>query len=100
MPLIIASNSRPRRPVPVGGAVACSVMARTLFARMGPMGNDGFRGWPADALAFYDELATDNSKTWWHANKARYEAVVRGPMLAFADEVRDEFGPMHVFRPF
>jgi uncharacterized protein (TIGR02453 family) len=64
------------------------------------MGTDGFRGWPADALAFYDELAADNTKVWWHANKARFEASVRGPMLALAEEVADEFGPLHIFRPF
>ena len=58
-----------------------------------------FRGWPADALAFYAELAADNSKVWWHANKARYDTNVRGPMLALADEIRDEFGPLHIFRP-
>jgi uncharacterized protein (TIGR02453 family) len=61
---------------------------------------DGFRGWPADALAFYDELAADNTKVWWHANKARYDANVRGPMELLADEVHDEFGPLHIFRAF
>lgn len=58
-----------------------------------------FQGWPADALAFYDELAADNTRAWWQANKARYDANVRGPMEAFALEVLDEFGPLHVFRP-
>lgn len=61
--------------------------------------DDRFRGWPADALAFYHELLADNSRTWWHANKARYDAAVKEPFLLLADEVRDEFGPLHVFRP-
>jgi uncharacterized protein (TIGR02453 family) len=60
---------------------------------------DRFRGWPADALAFYDELAANNTRVWWLANKARFDANVRGPMVALADEVRDEFGPLHIFRP-
>ena len=60
---------------------------------------DGFSGWPTDALAFFDELAADNTKVWWHANKGRYDAHVRGPMLLLADEVRAEFGPLHFFRP-
>ncbi len=64
------------------------------------MATNGFRGWPPDALAFYDELSADNTKVWWHANKARYEENVRGPMLLLAAEIRDEFGPLHIFRPF
>ena len=60
---------------------------------------ESFLGWPIDALAFYAELAADNSKVWWHANKARYDTNVRGPMLALGDEVHDEFGPLHIFRP-
>ena len=64
------------------------------------MATNGFRGWPADALAFFDELAANNTKAWWHENKARYDANVRGPMELLADEMRDEFGPLHIFRAF
>jgi uncharacterized protein (TIGR02453 family) len=60
----------------------------------------GFRGWPADALAFYRELGANNTKAWWQANKERYDAHVKEPFLLLADEVRDEFGPLHVFRPY
>jgi uncharacterized protein (TIGR02453 family) len=63
------------------------------------MAPTAFLGWPADALAFYEELATDNTRSWWQANKARYDAVVRRPFLDLLGEVRDEFGPLHVFRP-
>lgn len=66
---------------------------------MGAMTATPFQGWPADALAFYDELAADNSRTWWQANKARYDTNVRGPMERFAGEVAEEFGPLHIFRP-
>jgi uncharacterized protein (TIGR02453 family) len=64
-----------------------------------PMTATQFRGWPSDALAFYAELAADNSRTWWQANKARHDVNVRGPMELLAGEVLDEFGPLHIFRP-
>ena len=58
-----------------------------------------FTGWPAAALDFYRELEDNNTRAWWQAHKSTYENDVRGPMLALADAVVDEFGPMHVFRP-
>ncbi len=57
-----------------------------------------FRGFPADALVFYEQLAADNSKSFWQANKARYDDEVRAPMTALA-EALDEYGPFHLFRP-
>jgi uncharacterized protein (TIGR02453 family) len=59
-----------------------------------------FDGFPADALAFYGELEADNSRTFWLANKARYESSVRQPMQALLSERLAGFGPFHVFRPF
>jgi len=58
-----------------------------------------FTGWPPSAITFYRELEDNNTRAWWQAHKATYEADVRGPMLALADVVADGFGPMHVFRP-
>jgi hypothetical protein len=29
-----------------------------------------FRGWPAEAIEFYEGLEADNSKTYWQENKA------------------------------
>lgn len=60
---------------------------------------DGFRGWPADALAFYRELGADNTRVWWQANKGRYDASIKEPFARLDAEVRDEFGPLHLFRP-
>jgi uncharacterized protein (TIGR02453 family) len=34
-------------------------------------------------FAFLDELAANNRRDWFEANKARYEALVREPALAF-----------------
>ncbi|MDO8361610.1 MAG: DUF2461 domain-containing protein [Actinomycetota bacterium] len=57
-----------------------------------------FSGFPDEAFAFYERLGSDNSRTFWQANKAIYEAAVRGPMLALLEELGD-YGPFHVFRP-
>ncbi len=59
-----------------------------------------FTGFPADAFGFYEELLADNSKTFWQANKARYQAQVRAPLEALLGLVDEEFGPFHVFRPY
>src|SRR4249919_508919 len=59
-----------------------------------------FRGWPADALDFYRGLEADNSKAYWQANKARYEAGVKVPFEALLGELDEEFGPLRMFRPY
>jgi len=59
-----------------------------------------FRGLDPDVLAFYRELAAHNDKAWWTANKARYDARVRGPFEALAEELGAEFGPVKIFRPY
>lgn len=38
-----------------------------------------FEGFPADAFAFFAELAEHQTKDWFEANRARYEQGVRGP---------------------
>ncbi len=58
-----------------------------------------FRGFPRDALAFYDDLDDDNTRPFWLANRDRWEASVRAPMEHLLAEL-DEFGPFRVFRPF
>ncbi len=58
-----------------------------------------FTGFPAEAFTFYERLAADNSRTFWQANKATYERVVRDPMLALLDDL-EAFGPFRVFRPY
>ena len=42
--------------------------------------------------AFYDELAANNSRDWWLANKRRYEDEVRRPMEELLEDVAAEFG--------
>jgi uncharacterized protein (TIGR02453 family) len=59
-----------------------------------------FRGWPPEAISFYEGLEADNSKAYWTAHKAVYEECVRAPLQALADEVRDEVGELRIFRPY
>jgi uncharacterized protein (DUF2461 family) len=58
-----------------------------------------FRGWPAEALEFYEGLEADNSKAYWNAHKEDYETVVLSPMKAILAELAPEFGDGKVFRP-
>ncbi len=60
----------------------------------------GFSGWPAEAVAFFTGLQADNTKAYWTANKARYEASVRGPMAELLGELDGEFGPARIARPY
>ncbi len=59
-----------------------------------------FHGWPEEALDFYEGLEADNSKAYWTANKAVYEASVLGPMTDLVDELAPEFGEAKIFRPY
>ena len=59
-----------------------------------------FRGWPAEALEFYDGLLADNTKTYWTANKTTYDEKVRAPMVALLEELEPEFGPARIYRPY
>jgi uncharacterized protein (TIGR02453 family) len=58
-----------------------------------------FSGFGTGALTFFEELAVDNSREWWHANKARYEAEVREPLELLLADLEAEFGEAKVFRP-
>ena len=58
-----------------------------------------FRGFPPEAVAFYEGLQADNSRAYWQSHKATYEATVKGPMNELLTAL-DEFGPFHIFRPY
>lgn len=59
-----------------------------------------FSGWTAAALSFYEGLEADNSKAYWTAHKADYQALVLRPMEELLDELGAEFGAGKVFRPY
>jgi uncharacterized protein (TIGR02453 family) len=59
-----------------------------------------FRGWPEEALEFYEGLSADNSKTYWTAHLTVYETQVRAPMEELLAALEPEFGPGRIFRPY
>ncbi|WP_347222105.1 DUF2461 domain-containing protein [Mycolicibacterium poriferae] len=59
-----------------------------------------FRGWPIEAVEFYEGLEADNSKVYWQEHKAVYERQVKAPMEELLTELADEFGEGKLFRPY
>jgi uncharacterized protein (TIGR02453 family) len=59
-----------------------------------------FRGWPAEAVEFYEGLEADNSKAYWLDHKAVWEEKVRAPMEELLRELAPEFGEGKIFRPY
>lgn len=59
-----------------------------------------FKGWPVEAIEFFEGLADDNSKVYWQDHKPIYEQCVRAPMEALLTELEPEFGAGHIFRPY
>ena len=59
----------------------------------------GFQGLPAARREFFADLAQDNSKDFWDANRRRWQRDVKAPMSALVDELSNEFGPLRMFRP-
>lgn len=59
-----------------------------------------FQGWSDDAIAFYEGLEADNSRTYWQAHKSVYDDQVLRPMEALLAELAPEFGTGKVFRPY
>ena len=59
-----------------------------------------FRGWPIEAVEFYEGLEADNSKVYWQEHKTVYERQVKAPMEELLTELADEFGEGKLFRPY
>ncbi|HEY8545176.1 MAG TPA: DUF2461 domain-containing protein [Acidimicrobiales bacterium] len=58
-----------------------------------------FTGFGPGAVAFYEELAANNTRAWWQAHRDRYEAEIRAPLEHLLADLADEFGEARVFRP-
>jgi uncharacterized protein (TIGR02453 family) len=52
-----------------------------------------------EGIAFYEQLAADNTRTFWKEHKGRYEQFVKRPMVELTETLA-EFGPFHLFRPY
>jgi uncharacterized protein (TIGR02453 family) len=60
-----------------------------------------FSGWADEALAFYEGLEADNSKSYWTGHKAVYDSAVLGPMTDLIEELAAELGgETKIFRPY
>jgi uncharacterized protein (TIGR02453 family) len=59
-----------------------------------------FRGWPPEALAFFEGLEADNSKAYWQDHKGDYEHFVLRPMSELLSDLESEFGEGRIFRPY
>ena len=59
-----------------------------------------FRGWPIEAVEFYEGLEADNSKVYWQDHREIYERQVKAPREELLTELADEFGPGTMFRPY
>jgi uncharacterized protein (TIGR02453 family) len=59
-----------------------------------------FRGWPAEAIEFYEGLEADNTRAYWSDHKSEYEEVVQRPMQELLAELAPRFGEGRIFRPY
>ena len=59
-----------------------------------------FRGWPAEAFEFFEGLEADNSKAYWRAHVAEWDANVKAPMQELLAELAPEFGEGKLSRPY
>ena len=58
-----------------------------------------FDGFGAGAVAWFEGLERDNSRAYFKATRATFDAEVRGPFELLLAELSDEFGgEVHVFR--
>ncbi|MFQ5351719.1 MAG: DUF2461 domain-containing protein [Candidatus Binatia bacterium] len=51
---------------------------------------EGFKGFPKDCRRFLRELAANNEREWFNANKRRYRESVLEPMCAFIEAMDGE----------
>jgi len=58
-----------------------------------------FKGWPAEAIEFFEGLEVDNTKTYWLEHKKTYDEMVKRPMEELLAELESEFGEGKIFRP-
>ena len=59
-----------------------------------------FRGWPVDAVEFFQGIELENNKSYWIAHKDLYQEKVLGPMISLLGELAPQFGDGRVFRPY
>src|SRR4051795_12211225 len=55
--------------------------------------------WPAEAIAFLEELEQNNERDWFKANRTRYDDHLVAPARDLAGQLSD-LGAAHLFRPY
>lgn len=58
-----------------------------------------FKGWPDEALEFFEALEAENTRTYWQAHKATYQRAVLGPLQALLADLAPAWGEGSVMRP-
>lgn len=61
-----------------------------------------FRGFPAEGIAFLQELKENNDREWFTPRKEIFESQVKAPMVALVDAVNGElasFAPDYITEP-
>jgi uncharacterized protein (TIGR02453 family) len=59
-----------------------------------------FKGWPVEAIEFFERLEDDNTKSFWTEQKHVYEESVKVPMVALLADLEKRCGAGKVFRPY
>jgi uncharacterized protein (TIGR02453 family) len=59
-----------------------------------------FKGWPAEAIEFFEGLEADNTRAYWQDHKQDYEELVKRPMVELLAELEGQYGAGKIFRPF
>jgi uncharacterized protein (TIGR02453 family) len=59
-----------------------------------------FKGWPVEAIEFFERLEDDNTKPFWTEQKHVYEESVKVPMVALLADLEKRCGAGKVFRPY
>src|SRR5688500_18849620 len=94
----VPAISLPLPPAPVPASISSA--ASRPSSQPGSVRAMAFRGWPAEAIEFYEGLEADNTRAYWQDHKKEYEELVRRPMTELLAELADEFGEGKIFRPF
>ena len=59
-----------------------------------------FKGWPIEAIEFFERLEDENNKSFWTEQKPVYDEAVKAPMEALLADLAPRFGEGKIFRPY
>ena len=59
-----------------------------------------FKGWPVEAVEFFERLEDDNTKAFWTEHKGVYDESVKAPMEELLTDLEKHCGAGKIFRPY